>query len=440
MEWQFALILMLGLMFSLMASGLPVAFAFLGVNLVGAWFFLGEEAGLGQLVRNSASSVGSFTLTPIPLFVLMGEVLFHSGLAFRAIDAIERLIARMPGRLSVVSVLGGTAFATLSGSTIANTAMMGGTLLPEMLRRGYHPTLSIGPIMAVGGIAMLIPPSALAVMLGSLANISIAQLLIGGIVPGILMAVGFLAYVIIRCRLNPEMAPSDHGMAPPLRGWARWQPFVRDVVPLMGIFIAVVGSMLLGLASPTESAAIGAVASVVATLCYRCLTLKKLYRSLLETARVSVIILFVLVASTTFSQLLSFSGATSGLLTLISDLDLSPVLLVIGMLGILLLLGCVIDQISMMMITLPFFMPLAHAAGVDPVWLGVMMLIAIEMGLLTPPFGLLLMVMQSVSPPSIRLPQIYAAAVPYLVIELVILGAILLVPWLATGLPHFVQH
>ncbi|WP_459616332.1 TRAP transporter large permease [Bordetella sp. 2513F-2] len=439
MPWESALFLMLGLMALLMVSGLPVAFAFLGVNLVGAWVFLGGEAGLGQLVRNSVSAVGSFSLTPIPLFVLMGEVLFQSGLAFRAIEAIERLIARVPGRLAVVSVLGGTAFATLSGSTIANTAMMGGTLLPEMLRRGYAPSLSMGPIMAVGGIAMLIPPSALAVMLGSLGNISIAQLLIGGIVPGLLMAAGFLGYVVLRSRFDPVAAPAGDDAAGQLRGWARWKPFLRDVVPLFAIFAAVVGSMLAGWASPTESAAIGALASVIATLCYRTLSWRVLCRSLTETARVSVVILFVLVASTTFSQLLSFSGATSGLLSLIGGMSLSPLMLVLGMLLILLALGCVVDQVSMMMITLPFFMPLAHAAGIDPVWLGVMMLIAIEMGLLTPPFGLLLMVMQGVCPPHIRLQQIYASAAPYLLIELAVLGAIVAIPTLAVGLPRLMN-
>ncbi|MDO9599652.1 MAG: TRAP transporter large permease [Azoarcus sp.] len=435
MEWQAALALMLGSLFVLMLVGVPVAFAFLGVNLLGAWIFLGGEAGLGQLVRNSVGSISSFSLTPIPLFVLMGEVLFHTGLAYRAIEAIERLIARVPGRLSLVSVLGGTTFAALSGSTIANTAMMGGTLLPEMLRRGYHPTLAMGPIMAVGGIAMLIPPSALAVMLGSLAGISIAQLLIGGILPGLIMAIGFLGYVILRCRANPDLAPADENLQA-FTGWAKWWPFLRDVVPLLGIFVAVVGSMLAGWASPTESAAIGALASVIATAAYRVLSVRGLYKALMETARISVIILFVLVASTTFSQLLSFSGATTGLLGLITELELSPLMLVFGMLILLLVLGCVIDQVSMMMITLPFFMPLANAAGIDPVWLGVMMLIAMEMGLLTPPFGLLLMVMQSVAPPHIRLQQIYASAVPFLAIELVVLGLIVSVPWLAVGLPR----
>lgn len=436
MEWQLALSMLLGLLFILMLAGLPVAFAFLGVNLVGAWVFMGGEAGLGQLVRNAVQSVSSFSLTPIPLFILMGEILFHTGVAYRAINAVERLISKVPGRLSIVSVVGGTVFATLSGSTIANTAMMGSTLLPEMLRRGYHPKIAMGPIMAVGGIAMLIPPSALAVMLGSLAGISISQLLIGGIVPGALLALFFVLYVAVRCKVDPSLAPADAPDETTMTRIEKWKPFVHDVVPLFGIFVAVVGSMLIGWASPTESAAIGAVASAIAVCCYGAFSIKAIYKALMETARISVIILFVLIASTTFSQLLSFSGATSGLLSLIARYDLAPVYLVLGMLLVLLLLGCVIDQVSMMMITLPFFMPLAHAAGIDPIWLGILLLLAMEMGLLTPPFGLLCMVMQSVAPRHIRLAQIYGSVMPFFIIELIMLGLILFIPWLAVGLPR----
>lgn len=439
MEWQSALVLMLGALFFFMAIGAPVVFAFLAVNLIGAWVFLGQEAGLAQWVRNTSSSVSSFSLTPIPLFVLMGEVLFHTGLAFRAINAIERLISRVPGKLSIVSILGGTTFATLSGSSIANTAMMGGVMMPEMQRRGYHPTMSMGPIMAVGGIAMLIPPSALAVMLGSLAGISIERLLIGGILPGLLMAVGFLGYVVIRSRLRPQDAPSSPEDEVAVAGWEKWKPLFTDVLPLLAIFVAVVGSMLAGLASPTESAAIGVTASVIATICYRALTWKNLWTSLIETAKVSIVILFILAASTTFAQLLSFSGASTGFLSLIKSIGLNPVTLVLGMLLIVLVLGMVLDQLSMMMITLPFFMPLANAAGIDPVWLGVMILIGLEIGLLTPPFGLLLIVMQSVVPSSIKLPQIYKAAVPFLVIEIIVLTLVFLIPWLAIGLPNLIR-
>ncbi|MCE9664042.1 TRAP transporter large permease subunit [Halomonas sp. M5N1S17] len=438
MEWHSALLLLIGGLILLMALGLPVVFAFIAINLVGAFVFMGGEVGIMQMARNSAEAITSFSLIPIPLFVLMGEILFHTGLAYKAITAIERLIKRVPGRLSIVSVLGGTAFATLSGSSIANTAMMGSSLLPDMLKRGYHPSIAMGPIMAVGGIAMLIPPSALAVTLGSLAGISIGQLLIGGIIPGMLMGVAVLLYVMIRCARNPDLAPADD-VDTSLTTWQRWQPFCVYVLPLSGIFVAVVGSLLTGWAEPTESAAFGAVAATFAALCYRCLSLDSLVTSLMETAKVSVMILFVLVASTTFSQLLSFSGATSGLLQVVTGWELTPLMVVLGMLLVLLVLGCFADQISMIMITLPFFMPLVSTLGIDPIWIGVLFLVAMEISFLTPPFGLLLIVMQGVAPPGIRLTQVYQAALPFLILQLLVLALVVALPWLATGLPDMMR-
>ena len=186
------------------AIGLPAAFAFFVINVAGAYHWLGGEAGLVQLVRNGVASITNFSLTPIPFFVLMGEVLFHTGVAMKAVDAIDRLIRRVPGRLAVVAVVAGTVFSAISGSTIATTALLGSILLPEMLRRGYHPSMAMGPIMAIGGVDMLIPPSALAVLLGSLAGISISQLLVAGIVPGVVLAVAFVAYIIVRVRIDPR--------------------------------------------------------------------------------------------------------------------------------------------------------------------------------------------------------------------------------------------
>lgn len=243
MIWWMTLIMMASIVAFLFAIGLPVAFAFLGVNLVGAWIFLGGESGLLQLVRNATMSVNSFALVPIPLFILMGELLFHNGLAYRAIDAVERLLIRLPARLACVSVVGGTAFAALSGSSIANTALLGGTLSQEMLKRGYSTTLALGPAIAVGGIAVLIPPSTLAVMLGSLSGISISKLLIGGIMPGIIMALAFLVYVIAVGHFSSNSAPREVD-GPRMSFSERFVPFFRDVVPLFGIFIAVIGSML----------------------------------------------------------------------------------------------------------------------------------------------------------------------------------------------------
>lgn len=438
MDWALALGLMLGLLCALMALGLPVAFAFLGVNIVGAYVFFGGVAGLDQMARNTMAAVSNFALTPIPLFLLMGEILFHSGVAFKAIDAVDRLIARVPGRLSIVSVLGGTVFSSLSGSTIANTAVLGSALLPEMLRRGYHPTLAMGPIMATGSIAMLIPPSALAVLLGSLAGISIAKLLIAGILPGLLMSCAFLVYIAARCRANPALAPVYEVSEPNPR--ERWRPFLVYVAPLFGIFAVVVGSILAGWATPTESAALGTVASTVAAAAYRMLTWRKLMIALTEAAKISVMILFIIAASITFAQILAFSGATSGLLALIDTLELQAPLILIAMLALLLFLGAFMDQVSMIMITLPFFVPLAQSLGLDLLWFGVLMLVVMEISFMTPPFGLLLYVMKGVAPKSITIKEVYASAMPFIALALAVLALLVVFPALSTWLPGLMRR
>src|SRR6187397_3110761 len=234
MSWDAAAWLMLGGSTVLLFLGLPVAFSFLVINLAGAWLFLGGEAGLTQFARNSVGSVASFSLTPIPLFILMGEVLFHTGLAVKVIDGVERLIRQVPGRLAVVAVVAGTVFSAISGSTIATTAMLGSLMVPVMLARGYDPRLACGPVMAIGAVDMLIPPSALTVLLGSLSGISISKLLIGGVVPGLILSVAFVAYIVVRAKLTPKLAPP----APAERylGFARLKPFLLYVLPLVSIF------------------------------------------------------------------------------------------------------------------------------------------------------------------------------------------------------------
>src|SRR5262252_2146191 len=209
MDWTQASLLLFGGLVAVMGLGLPVAFAFLAINIVGAAFFLGGEPGLTQLARNAVQSITSFALTPIPFFLLMGEVLFHSGVALKAIDAFAVLIRRVPARLSVIAIVAGTVFSAISGSTIATTALLGSLLLPTMLARGYAPRMAMGPIMGIGGVDMLIPPSALTVLLGSLAGISIAGLLIGGIVPGLILSALYVGYIVTRATNNPELAPSD---------------------------------------------------------------------------------------------------------------------------------------------------------------------------------------------------------------------------------------
>ena len=438
MPWIEATIILFGGLILVMAFGLPVAFAFLGINLVGAALFLGGENGLVQFNRNAVQSVTAFALTPIPFFVLMGEVLFHSGVAMKAIDAFALLIRRVPGRLAVIAIVAGTVFSAISGSTIATTALLGSLMLPTMLARGYHPKMALGPIMGIGGVDMLIPPSALTVLLGSLAGISISGLLIGGIVPGLMLSALFIGYIIVCSIIDPSLAPAETLEAKPAF-WDRWGPFLLYVLPLLSIFGLVVGAMSAGWATPTEAAALGAAGTIVAAICYRGLTFRNLMQSLLGTVAISGIILFIIVGATTFSQVLSFSGVVNGIIGLITGQGLAPMTVLIGMILILLALGCFVDQVSMMLITLPFFMPLVTQLNFDPIWFGIIFLICMQLGLLTPPFGLLLYTMKGVAPPEITMSQIYMAALPYVLFGLLVLLLIVLFPPIATWLPSMLS-
>ena len=433
MTWWLAACVLFGSLTALFAAALPAAFAFLGINIIGAWVWLGKDAGLIQLVRNGVTSISSFSLTPIPFFILMGEVLFHTGVAMKAIDAIDRVIWRVPGRLSVVAVVAGTVFSAISGSTIATTALLGSLMLPEMLRRGYHPNMAMGPIMAIGGVDMLIPPSALTVLLGSLAGISISQLLIAGIVPGVLLSLMFVGWIVLRASMNPQLAPAFEHEAE--SGSRRWIPLLLYVMPLVLIFVIVVAAMTAGWATPTESAAIGAVATVAVAWLYRSLTWANLYGALLGTAGISGVILFIIVGATTFAQILTFSGATNGLVDAITEAQFGPWPVLVAMMLVLLVLGCFIDQVSMMLICLPFFMPLVATYSFDPVWFGVLFLICMQLGLLTPPFGMLLFTMKSVAPKEIQMHQIWHAVTPYVAMGLIALILVIAVPDLATWLP-----
>jgi tripartite ATP-independent transporter DctM subunit len=436
MSWEFAAWLLLGGSTLLLFLGLPVAFTFLAVNLAGAALWMGGEAGLVQLARNAVASVASFALTPIPLFVLMGEVLFHTGLAVKVIDGIERLVRQLPGRLAVVAVVAGTVFSAISGSTIATTAMLGSLMVPVMLARGYHPTMATGPVMAIGAVDMLIPPSALTVLLGSLSGISISKLLVGGVTPGLILSVIFVVYIVLRVKLEPALAPAASVAV--YRGWEKYRLFLQYVIPLVGIFALVVASMIAGWATPTESAAIGAFATFALALAYRTLTRANLLAALRGTMAISGMILFIIVGATTFSQILSFSGASSGLVSAITGQGLSPTAVVAAMMLMLILLGVFVDQVSMMLITLPIFMPIVQQMGVDLVWFGIMFLICMQLGLLLPPHGLLLMTMKGVAPPQVTMAHIYQAVVPYVLISLAVLALVFFVPAVATWLPNLI--
>ena len=433
-----AFVFLLVLLFMLL--GVPVAFAFLAANLVGAFLLMGGFAGLLQLVDNSTSLITSFTLVAIPMFVLMGALLFHSGLAARVFDTLDTLIGRLPGRLSYLTVAGGATFSTLTGSTMANTAMLGSLMVPEMNRRGYAPYMSIGPIIGTGGLAMLIPPSSMGVLLGSLARIDIGALLIAGLLPGVLLALLYCAVIWLQTRLNPDSAPAYE--SEPVSAGKKFALIIKNILPLGLVIFSVVGLILLGIATPSESAAFGALSVTALAIANRALNLQVLQKSLASTVSVTAMVFLLVIASSVFGQLMAFSGASTAVVDWAIGLDTGmgdgALIKLLLMFGTLLLLGMFMDQISILLLTIPIFFPLAASLGYDPVWFGIIVLLALEMSLSTPPFGLLLFMMQGVAPKGTTLGEVALAGLPYLACDLVLMILLVALPALALFLPGLI--
>ena len=433
LPWYEVIFLMLGMVIGLMAIGLPVAFAFLVSNIVGVLIFMGGFVGIEQLVSNGTRSISSFILVPVPLFIMMGELFFHTGVSVKVFDAFDRLFGRVPGRLCYVTVAGGTTFAALSGSSMASTAMMGAMLMPDMERRGYKKHISMGPIMGTGGLAIIIPPSALAVLLGSLANINIGSLLIAGVVPGLLLAGMFFIYIFAHVRIDPSAAPQYE--VEPISLPAKLWLVITHILPTGIVVFFVIGFILLGIATPTEAAAFGVLGVLILAALFRGLSWRALVKSMEGSLKVTVMVFTIILGSLTFSQIMAFAGATSGLIAWATEFALAPLAMLLIMFAVLLFLGMFIDQVSQMMLTLPIFVPLALTLGFDPVWFGLVVLLSLEMSALTPPFGLLLFVMMGVAPRGTTLGEVALAAVPFLVCDIILLALLIAFPALALYLP-----
>ena len=437
MEWWVFLILIVGIFLGLLAVGLPVFLAFTIVDVVGIYFFWGGGKGLEQLIHSIFSSISTFVLLPVPMFVLMGELLFHSGAFVNALDTLDKWMGRIPGRLCMLSVGGATLFSTLSGSSMGTCAMLGSMLLPEMEKRGYHRTIAIGSCMS-GALAMIIPPSALAVILGSLMEISIGKLLISGIVPGFLMAVMYIGYIAVRCAMQPSLAPD---YVPEMVPWSdRIKAFSKYVLPFGVIIFVVTGLIFAGMATPTESAAMGVLATAAVVAAYRKLSWSVLRKSVNSTLRITVMMFMILTGSTAFSQILAFTGASRGLVELVVSFPLPQIMIVAVMQALMIILGTFMESVSIMMITFPIFVPIVKTLGFDPVWFGLLTLINMEIGMKTPPFGLVLFVMKGVVPKGFTMADIFKAVTPFVLLDMIAMLIILVFPSIATVLPSYMRR
>jgi len=434
MEWWLIISLLFGGMVFLLLTNLPIAFAFLVVNMVAAYFFLGGVPGLIGVVTGAFTSITTFTLLPVPFFILMGELIFHSGLGLNAVNVLDKWLGNLRGRLSLLAIIMGVIIGALSGSTIATCALLGTILLPQMLEKGYSKNMSLGPLMGVGTVDALIPPNALTVVLASLANIDVGQLLMAGIPAGIMMSALYFIYVVLWLRFKPEEAPMY--IAPKVTLKEKMRVTLRDLIPLGFIIFMVIGFIFLGVATPTEAAATGTLGAFILALLYRRLTWQIMKKSVMSTVKVTVMIFMIIIVSSTYGEILAFTGAAAGMTNFISNLAVSPIVILIGMLFVVLIMGCFMETVAIMMITIPIYMPVVNAFGFNKIWFGVMMLIALETGLITPPFGVTLFVMKGVAPPEVTMGDIWKAVTPYVIVDVLCIALVMAMPNIATVVPN----
>ena len=433
MEWWLALLIILGCFLVLLAVGVPVAFAFLFTNLVGAFFFWGGEAGLKQLVLSIVSALASYALPAVILYILMGEVVFVTGIAARMIGTLDGWIGRIPGRLSLEAVGAGTVFATLSGSAVSGVALLGTSLVPEMEKLGYKKPMLLGPVLASGGLAQMIPPSVGAIVLAFIAKISVGRVLFAIIIPGLMMACFYAVYIVIRCWLQPSIAPASGAKQISLS--KKLIDSVKYLLPLVIIIFLVLGTVFLGICTPSEAAAVGALGAIILAAFYRGVNWDRMKKSFMATARITTMVFMIVAGATAFSQILAFSGVARSIVGLISSIDVAPIMIVIIMQIILLIMGCFMEAFSIMMVAVPIFFPIIVALGFDPIWFAVLFLLNMECGGITPPFGLSLFVMKGVAPSNCSMGDIILAGMPFLGLNMLVMALLIIFPALTMWIP-----
>ncbi|MGJ3508144.1 TRAP transporter large permease [Enemella sp. A6] len=438
MEWWLTLAIFVGGLFILLLARVPVAFALFGLTAAAATFYYGFKPAGRIMMLSAYETLTSFVLAPIALFILMGDIVFRTGVASRSLAGIRDLFPRqVPARTGLLTSVTGALFGMMSGSTLANTALLGKTFLPDMLREGYKPQLAMGTVTAGGGLAMIIPPSTLAIVWAATANVPVGPLLVAGIIPGIVMMVGYILVTLIWG--GPlKGAGSGHGAHEAEAGKTLAKRLIvglREALPLAVIVFLVLGMIFLGVATPTESAALGVLGAFVLALAYRKLSWSVIKESTIESAKVSAMLYFIMASSSAYSQVMSFSGATSGFIDFVTGMVLHPAVLLILIQLILLFLGAFLEQVSIMLITLPLLMPVVNAMGWDPIWFGILMLINLRIALVTPPFGMELFVMKGVAGAGVRMREVYAGVAPFVLSDVAVMVLIALVPGIALALP-----
>ena len=426
--------LMLPVAFTLMFLGFPVAFCMMVTAVLFGLGVFGDKV-VYQFIEKIDDIASNFVLAAVPLFVFMGSMLERSGVASRLFEAIHIWTRRLPGGLALATVVMCILFAASSGVIGATESVVGLLTIPIMLRYAYDKGLISGVICAGGSLGTIIPPSVVAVVMGPLADVSVGDILYGMTFPGLVMGSLYLIYILVRCVIDPSFGPrippSDDD---PSFGQKLWIS-ARNLIPPVILIFAVLGSILLGWASPTEAAAIGALASVGLTLLYRTFSLKSLFEAIIKTLKVTTMIMTVLLAGTLFTGVFIGAGGITTANRLIGEMQLTPWMLLSLLMTIIFIAGFFLDWISIVLIFVPIFTPLVKTAGFDPVWFCVLFLIMIQTSYLTPPMAPAIFYLRAVAPPEITIHHMYRGVLPFIVLQLMTLVFTMIFPQLVTWLP-----
>ncbi len=416
-------------LFLLVAVGVPIAFGMAFVGIVGFGLLAGWDQSVNALSIVVYSNTSHFVLACIPLFILMGQFAYRSRIAEDLFEALQNWTGAVPGGLAIATVFAAAGLGAVTGSSVAAVATMGAIALPELRRHGYDPGFAVGTVASAGTLGILIPPSIPMVLYGLLAEVSIGRLFIAGILPGLFTAVLFTVMISLRVRLKPQLAP------PGLR--VPWSVRFRSLWKVWGvgsIFLLVMGGIFLGWFTPTEGAGIGAVGAFVIVVVTGNLNRALLSESFGESIRLTAMIVAILIGASVFAQFIAITGLTSFLADRVAGLPVNRYGILLVLVLIYLALGCLMDVVGMIVLTIPVFMPVVTRLGFDPIWFGIMVTVLIEVSLITPPVGTNVIIIQRVS--GLSSGKVFASVFWFLVVEMVVLLALVLFPMLATWLPE----
>ncbi len=386
---------------------------------------------IGKLLVNSMwNSVNSWSLTALPLFIFMGEILYRTAISEKLFNGLIPWLSRIPGRLFHINVVACSLFAAVSGSSAATTATVGKITLGELSKRGYDEKLAIGSLAGAGTLGFLIPPSLIMIIYGVLSDTSIGKLFVGGILPGIMMAGFYSLYIIIVTLLKPSLVPKESAHFT----WNERLRSLLDLLPVLSLILVVLGGIYLGYTTPTEAAAIGAFGSIILGILLRNLSFKVFKETLLGSVKTTTMITFIIMGAAFLSQVFGFLGITSAISKYVTSLNLSPYMLIFAVGIMYLILGMILDGISMVVMTLPIVLPVVTNAGFSPLWFGIFLVFMVELAQITPPVGFSIFVIQSLTTKDAGF--IVKASFPFFVIMVITVCIVTVFPEIVLYLPN----